>query len=258
MKLHIVTYATHSGGTFKKMMKDAKKYKMSIEVLGWGQKWKNYFCKLEAIDRHIKKLPVDDLVVVIDAFDTRIKGTTRDILKCWDEQFNKAQLIFASSPKMLLLPNFVSSYFYHRCFGGILNAGLYMGRVGSLVALYEHAFKYRGVCNNDDQCAFNKLAIPHSIVLDNNNYLFNNIEYKERCKHHSEHSGVFCSYPGTWSLTRIKRVPYEYGPIFWKELCVVTYLVIHLMAKKGLLTRPYSTSHIMKRFSGPEINFYSR
>ena len=233
-RIRVLTYATHAEGKFNDMMSDARKHNIPIEVVGWGDKWTSYFGKLKSVQKKIKTFRETDLVIVVDGFDTRIKNNIEAVHNLWKTKFNNAPIVFSKETQTIPI-GILSRYITRRCFGGFLNAGLYMGRAKNLVDLYEDAMQYESKCRKDDQCAFNKLVQKHSIVIDTDCLIFNNISYYDRAKDLQNLPGVFCSYPGTFSWKRQMRVPFEYGPIFLPEIIgfvILIYLITQLTTKR--------------------------
>ena len=68
MGFKVITYATHSQGMFDEL----KKRYPDLVVLGWGEKWTGYTDKSKAVIKYIEKMNDDDIVIVIDGFDSKI------------------------------------------------------------------------------------------------------------------------------------------------------------------------------------------
>lgn len=235
-KLHVLTFATHSEGMYKDLVDDVKRRNnLDLTVIGWGRKWIDYFDKLENVLSEIKELPSNDVVIIIDAFDTRmVPGyNANDILTIYNSTFGGSGVVFSKDmiPFEDMVPvclQFFGRYLRQRVFGGDLNAGMYIGRVEHMVPLLNSALQTQG-CRGDDQCAFNKLTDTFKLRTDEDFKLFRNLHHSEREKHITEFDTVFCGYPGTLSLSRLSRVPGEYLPIFWPELLgivIFIYLII--------------------------------
>ena len=74
MGIHIITFATHSSGKFQKLKEDLKKNNIELNVIGWGTKWECYLKKLQNTIENINKYDDEDILVVIDGFDTEISS----------------------------------------------------------------------------------------------------------------------------------------------------------------------------------------
>jgi len=183
------------------------------------------------VSSKVKSYDPDDIVVVIDAFDTRINGDMKRISQIVSDCFKDKDIVFSRIPRHFLPISLfgseaIGNYMNYRIFGGVLNAGLYMGRAGALTHLYKDAFALKGKCHGDDQCAFNELTKKHHIHIDSENKLFLNVEYSERNLNHRNFGAIFCGYPGTISYKRIMRMPYEYAPFLWREIIAVVVIVV--------------------------------
>ena len=236
-QLHILTFATHSEGTYDDLVEDVRNNGMELTVIGWGQKWKGYLNKLENVIEKLKDLSSTDVVIVLDAFDTRmvLGYTKKDILHIYNTKFGGTGVVFSLNVKHVapMIPEFVSTYIMTKVFGGRVNAGMYIGRVVDLIPLLKSAVKQTHVCRSDDQCAFNKLTSEYKIRVDYDYSLFKNIEYHERHKTPREFNVPFCGYPGTLTWSRLSRVPSEYLPFLWPEVLAV--IIIMLVIIFGLV-----------------------
>ena len=240
MTFHVLTYATHAGGTFNLMVDDSKKNGINLQVLGWGEKWTGFYGKLRAIEEQIYKFDDNDIVIVIDAFDTRINHGMDKIQTVYNNDFRNVDLLFSKSPDMVFAPNkYWNKYLYEKCFNGLLNAGLYLGRVEILKKLYKNMLAIQEITNSDDQRAINYLSKKFNMVADEHNKMFLNVEYRDRHIDSSKFDAIFCGYPGTMNLERLWRAPKEYGPFFKEEiLCIFLVLLIAtltvMILKNGL------------------------
>ena len=229
-KLHVLTFATHSEGMYEDLGDDLKRNNLDLTVIGWGQKWIDYFNKLENVLSKIKELPSNDVVIIIDGFDTRmVPGYSgNDILTIYNSTFGGSGVVFSKETYPSLVPPLIGRYLFARVFGGDINAGMYIGRVEDMVPLLNATLQIQG-CRRDDQCAFNKLTDQFKIRTDEDFKLFRNLKYRERERDITEFDTVFCGYPGTLSWSRVSRMPGEYGPTLWPELlgiAIFIYLII--------------------------------
>ena len=80
--MKIIIYATHSFGTYETLIKHP-----DVICLGFGTKWEGFIKKAETICNYLNELPEDEIVAVIDGFDSYIRKT--DNLK---EEFLKEDL----------------------------------------------------------------------------------------------------------------------------------------------------------------------
>lgn len=239
--LRIVTFATHSEGTFKDLKKDMNDNKIDLHVIGWGEKWVNYMHKLKSVREYISKFDLKDVVIILDGFDTRMKAdcTAEDILTIYNVDFDGHGVVFSKQNSVILVPDFMSKYIIQRVFGGMANAGMYIGRAEDMLPVLDDAVKTSNMCRGDDQCGFNKLLHDHDIRIDEHHKLFKNLEYSERAQNINEHATVFYGYPGSLTFSRLSRVPREYFPFLWREivLMIIVIVAIIVMLSRSLAPR---------------------
>lgn len=239
-QLHVLTFVTHSEGTYDELLDDMDNNDVTLNKLGWGKKWINYIDKLENVKKKIREYSLNDVVIVIDAFDTRMTPghNEREILNIYKEEFGGSGVVF-SKDKILgppILPKemakHVAMYFNSRVFnGGDINAGMYIGRVEDLIPLLDAATEVTKECGGDDQCAFNKLRHLYHIKTDDNFKLFENVEYENRENHIDGNKSVFLGYPGSLTYSRLYRGLWDYLPFFWREILILTILVFLIKLK---------------------------
>lgn len=83
------------------MIRDCERFGLNIVIIGWGEPWTGFFGKLRAVEKQIYKFEDDDIVIVIDAFDTRINYGMEYIQHIYNTHFSQVELIFSKSPKMV-------------------------------------------------------------------------------------------------------------------------------------------------------------
>lgn len=80
-KLHVISVVTHPDGYFPALCLSAKLLDIDIKILGWGEKWGGFRWKLLKVLDYISTLPEDDVVLVIDGFDTLMVQPAHVILE---------------------------------------------------------------------------------------------------------------------------------------------------------------------------------
>jgi hypothetical protein len=126
MSIHIVTYATHSGGSFNKLKDNLKRQDVELTILGWGKKWKGFHQKFEGILNVINKYKPDDIIVFIDGFDT-LPNKNFNIDKLKEEYIKNYEGKIIVSEEIREPNNPLLIYFQNKVFGGCINSGMYMG-----------------------------------------------------------------------------------------------------------------------------------
>lgn len=221
MASHVITYATKSFGLFEDLIHND--FGIDVKVLGMGEEWIGYKGKLMAVRDYIKKLPADDIVIIIDGFDTKINGTLDEAIK----RFKRLN-------KNIVMSHEVSNFDWvvQRIFcscsdsGTTSNAGLYMGYVRYVQQLLDDAS--RSDCQ-DDQRVFNTLCSKHEIYVDTDKLIFHN-------NPPSNSSGaIFIGFPGTLIPSRILRMFKEYTQFFRIELLLVLIGLLIFMKDKVVL-----------------------
>lgn len=211
--LHVVTYATHANGTFKKLINN--KYNQKIIVLGWGQKWSGFSDKFKGVRKYIDKLPDEDVVIFLDGWDTIVNKDTSNVL----DIFNSMKC------DMLLSKDFNTTQFvFGTCKNGITaNSGMYMGKVKSLKHMFDKVLCFK--CK-DDQVNLNK-ACPmiENLKIDENEIIFQNTgPFNKNPK------GIFVSLPGTSENRKLRAIK-EYSQFFVTKFLILSILTSLLFPK---------------------------
>jgi len=66
--MKIIIYATHDFGTYSTLSQ-----RDDVVVVGFGTQWKGFIEKARTIMNYLYTLPEDELVAVIDGFDSYVK-----------------------------------------------------------------------------------------------------------------------------------------------------------------------------------------
>ena len=125
--MKIITYATHSEGLFETIKKNK-----DLVVLGYGTKWKGFVYRDKIILDYLNTLPDDEIIVLIDGFDTVIKKID-NLLEVFQNM--DCKILYSQEDKSGFsdyLPSFIEKYLKHKIFGickdGLTaNCGLSMG-----------------------------------------------------------------------------------------------------------------------------------
>lgn len=226
-KINVITYATHSEGTFNEMMNN--NFNMKIDVLGYGHKWKGFMYKIKTIYEYLQNIGDDVIVVIIDGFDTEINGYIETVYKKFLDMNTRILLSTCIS-------NSLSKRVYGTCIGNITaNGGLYMGYVKDIKELYKLMIENSE--GNDDQFELNKNCkfLKDRIKIDTG-VIFKNIRVESRVLSgiigETYTNAVFIGKPGQLSFSRFKRVPVEFFHLFKAELMVfLLFICVFLIYK---------------------------
>jgi len=218
--MKIIIYATHSYGTFETL-----KQHPDIVILGFGTKWKGFIQKAIVIQEYLNTLPDNELVVIIDGFDSYIKKTHG-----LREEFENMDCMVLVSLNKSSLPKILDVYTSKRVFincknNYIANSGLCMGYVQYLKIMWS---KITNGPSNDDQRNLNLACndLPF-MKIDLQNKIFQN------CANMGEvnrSNAYFCQRPGTMTITRLLRGIQEYYEYFIPEI-IGLFILITVIAK---------------------------
>jgi hypothetical protein len=216
--MKIIIYATHSFGTYETL-----KSHPDIVVLGFGTKWNGFIEKAKVIQDYLNTLPDNEIVVILDGFDSYIKKT--DGLR---EEFDKMNCKVLVSLSSKTLPTIIDKYVSTRVFGYCrenytANSGLMMGYVDYLKKIWSVIIDGP---SNDDQRNLNLACkeLPF-LKIDIHNTIFQNCY---SVKEMNESSAYFCQIPGTMSVHRLTRGIYEYAEYFIPEIIAICIAFLYL------------------------------
>ena len=167
MVLHILTYATHSEGMFNQLINN--KFNIPIKVIGYGTKWNGYIGKAKYIMSYLESLSDDDIVVILDGFDTVINKDIKYLI----DHFISYKCKILISKDQELVGKYLSRKIFGDCGTHLANAGMYMGYVKNIKLLLT---KIISMNDKDDQRCMNTLCKNNfdSIKIDSNKLIFEN------------------------------------------------------------------------------------
>ena len=220
--MKIIIYATHSFGTFETLKKHP-----DVVIVGFGTKWRGFIERANVILAYLSTLPDDEIVVIIDGFDTYIKKT-----EGLQEEFQNMNCKVLVSLNNSGLPNIINNYTAYRIFGyckdkNTANAGLMMGYVEHLKIVWN---QMKGP-SDDDQRNLN-IACKYLTFLkiDVNNTIFENGSI-DRVQ---SSSSYFYQTPYNLSFSRIIRSVSEYYEYFIPEIISIFVLSILYYNRKNI------------------------
>lgn len=238
MRIHYVTYATHSFGFFEQLKNN--KFNIPIKVLGWKTKWINFMDKIKAIKQYTYELNDNDILVFLDGFDTLINKDPKNI----EQLFLKFNSQIVVSKDLALYGNYVTRKVFGVCSDNhTANSGMYMGYASAIRNMCEQILEINTI---DDQHGLNVVCKKLDIKIDSNNIIFVNSSDKN-----TKQNSIFVSYPcgaafGVKNkLSRYYRSMYEYGPYFKGEILLLLLIIVCLIYyKKEIINQ---ISNILRR-----------
>jgi len=225
--MKIVTYATHSEGMFDQLVDTGM-----VKVIGFGDKWKSFIGKGQKVLEYLESQPDDEIVVVVDGFDTKIN--MKKNFDNLEEDFKKldCKVLYSLDSKTGLsdyIPKIIKDYFKSRVFGTCkdeqtANAGLYMGYVKYLKLVLKDVLEGD---SSDDQRNLNKVCYKFPYLkVDVDNVIFQN------CSHINEpFNAYFIGFPGSLTMNRFIRQIKEYTHYFIPEIIILLIILIFIYYK---------------------------
>lgn len=227
--MKIITYATHAEGTFDTLVNSGH----DIKVLGFGTKWSGFMGKATSVLNYLETQREDEIVVVIDGFDTIINRNMDGL----EEKFinMNCKVLYSNNINFgtLLLPDFMSSYINNKVFGTCknnqtLNAGLYMGYCKELKIVLKAILS---TDMDDDQKAVNSLCSQFPFLkIDTENIIFENSASRNIIS-----KSYFIGLPGTLTFNRVIRAIPEYSKYFIPEilflLCILIFVIYNVSTR---------------------------
>tara|TARA_Y100001958_G_C21245957_1_gene576033 strand:+ start:27 stop:755 length:729 start_codon:yes stop_codon:yes gene_type:complete len=233
MSIHIITYATHSGGSFNKLRHNLKHQGVELTILGWGEKWKGFQQKFEGVLNVINKYKPDDIIIFIDGFDT-LPNKNFNIDKLKEEYIKNYEGKIIVSEEIRAQNNPILIYFQNKVFGGCINSGMYMGSAKDIEPFIKESLKMTTTtrCKGDDQCGMNMAAKNYNnLVVDSNKQFFNNIQSIE-VDEENINRGFFTSRPGSGGAEpgiirpgKLIKFINDYYKFFIPELIIILLIV---------------------------------
>ena len=213
--MKIIIYATHSFGTYETLIKHP-----DVICLGFGTKWEGFIKKAETICDYLNELPEDEIVAVIDGFDSYIRKT--DNLK---EEFLKQNCkVLASLHNTWFNFEYLEKRVFSSCKNDkTANSGLIMGYVKEMKQVWSYI---KNGESGDDQRNLNLACnkMPY-LKIDTDCVIFKNCSNIKEVK---QTNAYICQIPCDVSLQRFLRSLVEYSKYFIPEILTVSALILLL------------------------------
>ena len=218
--MKVVTYATHSEGSFEELIHN--KFGVEVTVLGMGTKWNGFMDKVQGVLGYLQTLPDDEIVVFVDGFDSYILKPLNGL----EDTFRSMDC------DILVSRDLYANYFVKRIFGTCkdgqgLNSGLYMGRCSHLKNFLYSVSKQT---SPDDQRNFNSSCkdFPR-LKIDIDRIIFINASPLQKVTEFDKSDAYFGQTPGVFTFKRyIVRGTMEYTPFLIPEIVLLILIVYFL------------------------------
>jgi len=222
--MKIVTYATHSEGSFEELTHN--KFGVEVTVLGMGERWQGFVHRVKKYREYLDTLEDNEIVVFVDGFDSHIIKPIDGL----EDMFKSLKCDILVSKNVTIQPH----YIIHKMFGTCkdnttANAGLLMGYAGYLKKLQDSIINGNTV---DDQKNLNDACSKFpNLKIDTDCIIFKNILPTEKIENLYESNAFFGQTPGAFTFKRRIRAIKEYTPFFIPEivlfLLIVYFLYLH-------------------------------
>jgi hypothetical protein len=213
-------YATHVEGTLNQLLE------YPIEVIGIGDEWTGYIGKAKSIRDYLYTLSDDEVVVIIDGFDTNINKDFSDIEQTFDTY--NCKVLYSDNVKTGLshvLPPWLQRYIRKKMFGTCkdghtANAGLYMGYVEYLKIVLGEIIEGD---SDDEQRNLNQMCHKFPFLkIDVDNIIFENCTNEDDVQ---KSRAYFTQIPGKMTQSRFMRSIVEYPKYFYLEIILFILIV---------------------------------
>jgi hypothetical protein len=151
--MKLITVATDNQGYFPWLMLSCKKYGVTPEILGWGQKWQGFNWRNKLMIEYLDQLPEKEVVCFIDAYDMIVINDIRR-LEAEFIKFNKEtgyEFVVGCEHIMNAFSKVFAVAKFGRCKGVNINAGMYMGYAGKVRSVLNSIFLGNNNYTADDQ-----------------------------------------------------------------------------------------------------------
>ena len=235
---YLLTVATKSYGLYDNLINN--KFSYPVKTLGFGMEWEGFIMKFKLVEKYIKNLNDDDIIIFVDAFDTVINKNPKIAFEMFKKQ-NFKVLFSQDMDFENRIINFINNKIFKNKNHKIINSGLYMGQVFYIKKILKEILnvheKYK---TTDDQIAANFVYPKFKFVgLDLNKDIFLNTQIKNKDNKES----VFISYPGQINITkRFFRGIKEYTQFFLTEI-IILFCFIMLVSLFCLYKNKSSSSN---------------
>jgi len=219
--MKIVTYATHSEGSFEELVHN--KFGVNVVVLGMGEKWQGFVHRVKKYKEYLDTLEDDEIVVFIDGFDSHILKPLTNL----EDVFKSFDCDILVSKNVSIQPNYIVKKMFGTCKDKtIANAGLLMGYVEHLKKLQDSIINGK---TSDDQKNLNAACLDFlNLRVDHDYVIFKNIKPNEKLEKLYESDSFFGQTPGSFTFNRRIRAIKEYTPLFIPEILLILLIVYFL------------------------------
>lgn len=174
--MRLVTVATKNEGYFLYLMSSCRRHNARIDVLGWGMKWKGWLWRIQVIRDFVDALAGDELVCVIDAYDTLLLQPL-EVLQTKYEMMvgsDASSIIVSKDKAQDWTKEVYGKYLFGTCRSTRLSAGAYVGHASHICTMLDAMIADSMITKPDDQLLLTRYCNKHPerITVDINRSLF--------------------------------------------------------------------------------------
>jgi hypothetical protein len=203
--VHLITYENANHKHLENLKKSAEMYGWQLDVIGNGDTWIGFGTKTKACIEHLKKLPPNDIAIIIDARDVIVNdspGVFKEKLRHFQDKVYfsaEARVIEGGYAPPITRENIDFMDAQRKGPLRYLNAGLVFGQVNKLIEVLFAAVKSE---IDDDQNSFVHFWNKHPslISLDYDEHMFSNATF-------SKNEGGFVHNGYKWVSKTTNSVP---------------------------------------------------
>jgi hypothetical protein len=82
--LKVIVVATNVNGYIRSLMESANRHDYDLIILGINHKWHGYGWRLNTVLEYLRNLPSDEVVMIMDAYDTILLRPSSDAIQIWE------------------------------------------------------------------------------------------------------------------------------------------------------------------------------
>lgn len=201
----MLTYATHSQGTYEELVKAIP----HIRTGGWGEKWVGFMQKIQYVFDFARTCDARHIIIFVDGFDTQVRLPPEEAVR----RFLKLDTPFLVSGLGLemQLPALLSRTIFQCTDAECANTGLYMGYAAVVAQILGTALREERALL-DDQRAFElaRSRLPRGLIrVDSGCQIFHNLNFAERRGGAEESQAVFIGSNGSSTFDSWKTGPWR-------------------------------------------------
>ena len=163
--MRLVTVATHSEGYFPFLVKSCERMGARLDVLGWGQPWGGFSHKTELVFEHVSALDEDEVVCVLDAYDTLLLRPLDEMEAAFRHfsEYSGARVVVGCDRADMWIARQYAIATFGTCNEKSINAGTYVGRARDVAGML-HGMLARDL-RTDDQKQMTKFCREHPSIV---------------------------------------------------------------------------------------------